>query len=139
MARFPATTTERLAAAAACIAMVVSSACSSPDSGLVCTASFAYLTAIAVDSTGAPVAGLLVSDSVLRTGKRFDIGQLNGMGTAGTMVIWDDNHLTSVRQSGDSVRVTGSTTTRGFDATFEFGSDGCHVRKLSGPDTVVVR
>lgn len=139
MARFPATTAERLAAAAACIATVVSTACSSPDGGLVCTASFAFVTAIAIDSAGAPVDGLVVSDSVLRTGMRFDIGQLNGVGTPGTIVIWDDTHLTSVRRSGDSVRVTGAATARGFLATWQFGSDGCHVRKLSGPDTVVVR
>ena len=106
--------------------------------GRVCTDLFAFITAIAVDTSGKPVTGLAVSDTVTRTGHGFDVAQ-QAYGPDGTVTIFSDSNLGDVRESGDAVRVTGIVGAARFAADYVFGSDGCHVRKVSGPDTVVVR
>lgn len=118
----------------------------SPGSGQVCTALFAYVTTTVVDSTGQPVNDLAIRDSVLRTGHAFDVAnQSLALTTPGSYVILSDNDLDSVRATGDSVRVSGSSVNAGpapspgFSVTYVLGSDGCHVKKLAGPDTVVAR
>lgn len=103
-----------------------------------CTTIFAYVTVVAVDAGGQPVSGLAVTDTVVRTGHGFAISQ-DAAFPAGTVDIFSDNLLGEVRQSGDAVRVIGTAAGTGFNAIYTFGSDGCHVRKIAGPDTVIVR
>jgi hypothetical protein len=102
-----------------------------------CTALFAYITVAARDSGGSPVTGLTITDTVRRTGLAFTIQQSLSP-APGTYVVFDDNSLARIRSGGDSVRVAGTNGTMGFVADFLFDApDGCHVRKVSGPDTVV--
>ena len=117
---------------------VATSACTTSSSGGACTAIFAYITAVAVDAGGQPVTGLAVADTVVRTGHGFAVPQ-DAVFLAGTVDIFSDNFMGEVRESGDAVRVTGTAAGKGFSASYTFGSDGCHVRKVAGPDTVVVR
>ncbi len=112
--------------------------CSS-NNGQVCTANFASVTATAVDASGQPVSNLAITDTVVRTGDGFDVQQNGFFNAAGVLVVFSDNYIGHVRGSGDSVRVTGTGAAKSFTATYQFGTDGCHVRKISGPDTVVVR
>ena len=103
----------------------------------VCTDLFAYITTIAVDSAGQPVPGpFTVRDSVQRTGAVFTIAGV-GLDTPGLVTVFSDTQLDAVRQSGDAVTMTGSGSGKSFGAVFSFGSDGCHVRRIAGPDTVV--
>lgn len=104
----------------------------------VCDDSFAFVVAVAVDAGGSLVSGLVITDSVLRTGERFVVEQFNGFEPVGSYTVFSDNFESKVREAGDAVRVTGTDGSRGFGATFVFGSDGCHIRKISGPDTVRV-
>lgn len=130
------------------LAASVLCACSSHDTepGYFCTALFAYITVTAVDSAGQPVNDLAIRDSVLRTHQASDVtDQSLALLTPGTYVIFADNYMDSVRASGDSVRVTGTSSSvgpapsPGFSTVYVFGNDGCHVKKLAGPDTVVAR
>lgn len=114
-------------------------ACGDGDGARVCTASFAFITSVAVDGAGLPVSNLVVTDTVVRTGKGFDVAQNGFFNAAGVFVVFSDSYLADVHEAGDAVRVSGTSGGKGFSATYEFGSDGCHVRKVSGPDTVVVR
>lgn len=107
--------------------------------GKVCTASFAFITAVAVDGAGQPVSNLLVTDTVVRTGKGFDVLQNGFLNAAGVFVLFSDNQIGEVRESGDAVRVSGTNGSKSFSTLYQFGSDGCHVKKISGPDTVVVQ
>jgi hypothetical protein len=103
----------------------------------VCTALFAMVPLTVQEPGGAPVSGLTISATVLRTGERFTVPQV-GIGGPGTYVVFDDNFRDRIRASGDSVRVTGSDSALRFTQDFLFDvPGGCHVRKVAGPDTVI--
>ncbi|MES1259436.1 MAG: hypothetical protein ABUL71_02490 [Gemmatimonadota bacterium] len=113
-------------------------ACSSTGGGTVCTDLFAFLTVVPIDAGGAPVAGpFVVTDTVQRTGAVLTVAQQGY--PVGSATIFSDSYRSAIREAGDSVRVTGVATGGSFHATFLIGTDGCHIRKLSGSDTVVVR
>ncbi len=111
--------------------------CSSAASTQVCTALFAFISAVAVDSAASPVAGLIVTDTIPRTGVTFAVQQENY--PAGAVTIFSDAQLPLIRRPGDTVHVTGIAESKAFHASYLIGSDGCHVSKLAGPDTVTVR
>lgn len=79
----------------------------------------------------------VVTDTVLPSGMALVIAQQGY--PAGSVTIFSDNNVRDVRVSGDSVRVTGVGGGRAFSAMYQFGSDGCHIRKIAGPDTVVAQ
>jgi phage-related baseplate assembly protein len=104
----------------------------------VCTALFAMIPLTVLDQGGAPVSGLTITASVVRTGQQFAVPQLGGVWAAGTYIVFDDNFRDRIRATGDSVRVAGSDGARAFSGDFFFDvPGGCHVRKVAGPDTVV--
>ena len=104
----------------------------------VCTALFAAISVTVQTQGGAPVTGLSITATNLRTGQSFGVPQSLGTGP-GTYVVFDDNLRDRVRVSGDSVRVIGSDSAPRFTGYFVIDvPEGCHVRKVAGPDTVVV-
>jgi len=116
-------------------------ACSSTNEA-VCTALFATITVAAHDTAGHPVQGPLeIVDTIRRTGQAIVMSQdYSGIGTGGSYAIFDDNQLKKILPGGDSVRVSGAGAAGRFSADYVFGApDRCHVAKLSGPDTVLVR
>lgn len=113
-------------------------ACRSEGALGICTASFAFVPVTVRDSSGHPVTGLSIADTVLRTHHRFLVPQTLGL-PAGTYVILDDGFRGQIRASGESVQVSGFNGATRFSAMFTFDvPGGCHVRKLSGPDSVIV-
>jgi hypothetical protein len=112
--------------------------CGSDGGGQACTDLFAFITATAINGSGQPVSNLAIRDSVIRTATGFDISQEGTLNSAGTIVVFSDSYLANVRESGEPVLVSGTGAGLGFAAGYQFGTDGCHVRKISGPDTVVV-
>jgi hypothetical protein len=118
----------------------VLAACNDHPTQKVCTTLFALIPVVVVNAQGAPLASISITDSVLRTHERFAVPQSFNSWSAGTFHVFDDSFGDKVRESGDAVRVTGTNGTLSFSADFVFGvPDGCHVAKLSGPDTVVAR
>lgn len=118
----------------------VLAACNDHPTGKICTASFALIPVVVVNAQGAPLTGISITDSVLRTHERFAIPQSFNGWSPGTFHVFDDTFIGKVRESGDAVRVTGTNGVLSFAADYVFGApDGCHVAKLSGPDTVVAR
>lgn len=118
---------------------VLGAGCSGPEAAQVCTAEFRSYTVTAVDTAGAPVNGLTVDVVILRTGKHPTPGLL-ALYTPGTYAILDDGARNELLPSGDPVRVVGTKGALGFQADYRFDvPGGCHVNKVSGPDTVVVR
>jgi hypothetical protein len=113
-------------------------ACKNEGAAAICTASFAFVPLTVRDSSGNPVAGLSIADTVIRTQQGFLVPQSFGF-AAGTYVVLDDGFRDHLRPTGESVQVSGFNSATRFTATFTFDvPGGCHVRKLSGPDTVVV-
>lgn len=116
----------------------VLAACKNEGAAAVCTASFAFIPVTVRDSSGNPVAGLSIADTVIRTQQGFLVPQSFGF-AAGTYVVLDDGFRDRLRPTGESVQVSGFNGVTRFTATFTFDvPGGCHVRKLSGPDTIVV-
>jgi hypothetical protein len=114
------------------------SACKSEEAAGICTASFAFVPVTVRDSSDNPVTGLSIVDTVIRTQHNFVVPQSLGL-PAGTYVILDDSFRSQIRLSGESVQVSGFNGATGFTATFTFDAPGgCHVRKVSGPDSVIV-
>jgi hypothetical protein len=113
-------------------------ACKNEGAGAICTASFAFIPVTVRDSSGNPVTGLSIADTVIRTQQGFLVPQSFGL-ASGTYVVLDDGFRDHLRPTGESVQVSGFNGATRFTATFTFDvPGGCHVRKLSGPDTVVV-
>jgi hypothetical protein len=121
--------------------MVLVTACAPEVSNLrVCTAIFSYVSATVVDSNGAPVTGAFtVLDSVARTGKFLSVDQQSY--PPGQVTVFSDAFVADVDTAGDIVAVVGRGSDKTFHAVYQFASDtlGCHIRKVSGPDTVVAR
>lgn len=115
-------------------------ACNADFGGKVCTTMFAMIPVVVVNAQGTPLTGVSITDSVLRTHERFAVPQSFNGWAPGTFHVFDDGLMSKVRESGDMVRVTGTSGELYFAADFVFGAPGgCHVAKLSGPDTVVAR
>jgi hypothetical protein len=113
-------------------------ACRSEDAPAICTASFAFVPVIVQDSSGNPLTGLSIANTVIRTQQSFLVPQSLGL-PAGIYVILDDGFRNQIGNSGESVQVSGFNGATRFTATFTFDvPSGCHVRKLSGPDTIIV-
>lgn len=110
---------------------------------LVCTADFAFLTATVVNGADQPITSPAVTDTILRTGAVLHVTAGSPAQTvpahgAGSVTIFSDAFLNAVEPAGDDVSVVVATGSRAASARYRFGSDGCHVRKLAGPDTLVV-
>ncbi|MEO8635747.1 MAG: hypothetical protein ABI587_10770 [Gemmatimonadales bacterium] len=103
----------------------------------VCTSEFAVVTVTVVDTLGAPVTDATVTSTLLRTGAILSPTSL-ALLTAGTYIIVDDGAREPLRNAGDSVGVTARRGTGpSLPATYVIDvPGGCHVHKLSGPDTL---
>lgn len=104
----------------------------------VCTPSFETITATIVDGNGQIVTVVSVRDTVVRTGRILDVQQEPGAFDPGTAIIFTDALIAVIRRGGDDVTTVVTADGLIGSGEYRFGSDGCHVRKLSGPDTLVV-
>ena len=110
--------------------------CSTPFIGD-CTTLFASVQLVVLDSTRAPLAGLAIVDTNLRTHQGFGIRQSPFW--SGSYDVFDDGEKGLVSSDGDAVKVTGTGSVGSFSSVFVFKAGDCHVSKVSGPDTVVVQ
>jgi hypothetical protein len=55
-----------------------------------------------------------------------------------TVIIFSDASKDAIHPTGDAVAVTVTAGNHSASARYEFGTDGCHVQKLGGPDTLEV-
>jgi hypothetical protein len=109
----------------------------------VCSDELVALTAAVVHGTGQPLTGLSVTDTVLRTGAVLEVtaglppSDLPAAGLPVTM-IFSDEFREAILAVGDEVIVVVTAGGHSGSGRYQFGSDGCHVQKLAGPDTLVV-
>jgi hypothetical protein len=108
---------------------------------LVCTDELVAVPVAVANRTGQASASLTVRDSVLRTGMILDItaehpaGSLPANGVS-AVIVFSDAFQDAVLPAGEPVAVTVTAGNRSARVVFEFGTDGCHVQKLAGPDTL---
>jgi hypothetical protein len=109
----------------------------------VCTAVFEAIAATVVNGAAQPLNGLTVTDTVRRTGAVLQVSAGSVADTLpansiGRVVIFSDAFLQAVLPTGDEVIVVAAAGGRHISGPYRFGSDGCHVQKLAGADTLVV-
>jgi hypothetical protein len=110
---------------------------------LVCTDEFVAVTAAIVNRTGQAFPSLAVRDTVLRMELVLDISAEHPPGALPTdgvpaAIIFSDAFKDAIRSTGEAVAVVVTAGGHSASARYEFGTDGCHVQKLAGPDTLVV-
>lgn len=110
-----------------------------------CTTEFAQIVITILDWGGQPIPDLRLESVMVRTGETLDPALLPYDPVTGTYTIFNDSFKGLVhpllRETGEELRVTGRLDTLVFSETFLVGVPGecaCHVRKLSGPDTIYV-
>jgi len=119
-------------------ALFVIAGCDEPG-GIACTASFAIYTIVVTDRSGAPVDGVDLAVTLVRTGEQLEPTAVGGPYPVGTYPLVDDAATTKLRPMGDEVRAVATKGTASVQADFVFAvPGGCHVHKVSGPDTVAL-
>lgn len=105
-----------------------------------CTKEYVSVTLQVVNEQNEPEAGVEVTVTVDRTG---DVLAINQLGAAdGYFVVVSDSQKDVIDPVfGSVLTVDGAKEERGFEARFKIGLGHCqcHVYKVWGPDTVVVR
>ena len=104
-----------------------------------CTSVLLAVTVTVVDTLGAPVSDATVTSTLVRTGEALVPTSL-ALLTGGTYIIVDDGSRVKLRASGDTVAVTAQRgASPSIAATYFIDvPGGCHVHKVSGPDTLSV-
>ena len=109
---------------------------------LFCTADAEAIQITIVNQIGQPLDGIQVVDTVRRTGRVLSLpaapAPLGVPAEGGPAAVFSDNFLHDVRPGGDEVVVVVTAGGRSTSGTFRFGSNGCHVEKLAGPDSLSI-
>jgi hypothetical protein len=106
--------------------------------GVACTAEFRAITLVITDNAGAPADSVNLAVTLVRTGERLDHAPL-GPHPEGTYPLIDDGATTKLRASGDQVQAVATKGAAVAQADFVIAvPGGCHVDKLSGPDTLTL-
>ena len=120
-------------AAAICLA----TACGDASAVAGCTESLAFVSVQVLDTIGAPATEVTASHYVPRTGRTLAVPQDGSLAARGRYVVLTDIQRGEILPAGDTVRMTGIQGATGFVADFLLAvPEGCHVRKVAGPDTV---
>lgn len=124
----------------AVLILAVSGCSGDPMSGgdAACTASFAIMIVKVVDGGGRPVPDASVTATLLRTGQVL-VPTTLALSVPGTYVLVDDGSTHLIRRSGDAVQAQVSRGGVSITADYVFNAPGgCHINKVSGPDTVTL-
>ena len=111
--------------------------CHVSTNGQPCTEEFRVVYVMVLDTLGAAAPDVATTHTVPRNGLVLAVPQDPVLTAAGVYVVLTDAHRTALLQSGDVVRLTGTKGPMAFTADFRFDvPQGCHIRKMAGPDTV---
>ena len=107
--------------------------------GGACTALFATVGVTVLDGAGQPVPDASVTTTLVRTGQVLVPTTLM-LTVPGSYTLVDDGSTSVIRRAGESVQAHISRGTRSTTVDYLISvPDGCHVNKVSGPDTVTLQ
>lgn len=116
-----------------------------PGHDCLCTTQFVQIIIAVVDAGGEPVQLAELEVTLVRTGETFDLSILPSDPSIGLYAIFTDSFLNRISWQyqgiGEELRVVGRMKDAEFTETYRVGVTDecrCHVRKISGPDTVVI-
>jgi len=118
--------------------LLLAAACDDDDRAA-CTEEFRTATVFVMDTSNQPVTDATVQTFHVRTGDLVPITSIIDL-IAGSYVILDDNATRLIPSGAEQFRVTASRSSgAAVEALYEFSApQGCHIEKVSGPDTLVV-
>ena len=117
------------------IALGVLASCD--DALVACTTEFRAVFIAVVDSTNAPVPDAVVTSILSRSGDTLSVAA--GVAPTGLYPILDDAARGKLTRSGEAVAVTAQRGPTMASATYVFDvPGGCHINKVSGPDTLTI-
>jgi hypothetical protein len=108
------------------------------DSGLgsVCTTEFRTVPVTVVDRADTPIADASVVAVLVRTSDTLS-PPVSGPSPTGVYIIVDDGSRHKILTAGELVRVQVERGAQAFGADYVFDvPGGCHIHKVSGPDTL---
>lgn len=119
--------------------LLVLLACGGNDEPVACTEEFRVATVYVEDASAAAVSDASVKTYLVRTGELVPVTSIMDL-VPGHYVILDDNATRLIRSDPEPFRVTaergGGTP---VEALYTFRApQGCHIEKVSGPDTLMV-
>jgi hypothetical protein len=109
---------------------------------LVCATILHTETAYLANSTGQPLAGISVTDTVRRTGAVLHLSAgLDTLPADSTRVIpvFPDTLSAELAPRGDDVVVVVTADNHVTSGVYRFFFNGCSVERLAGPDTLILR
>jgi hypothetical protein len=93
-------------------------------------------TVTVIDHAGNPVPDASVVATLVRTSDALSPA-VTGPSSTGVYIIVDDRSREKLRTAGDLVRVQVERGSQAFGADYVFDvPGGCHIHKVSGPDTL---
>ena len=118
--------------------LLLAAACDDDDRAA-CTEEFRTATVFVMDTSNQPVTDATVQTFHVRTGDLVPITSIIDL-IAGSYVILDDNATRLIPSGVEQFRVTASRGSGApVEALYGFSApQGCHIEKVSGPDTLVV-
>jgi hypothetical protein len=129
----------RAALCLACLAIGVNACDTEPEA---CLPNFATVTVAVVNTTGDTLAPLNVSDTVVSTGVVLQLSPIAaGLPPEGLpeVPIFTDAFIDEVSRTGDAVVVGITAGDHTASESYRFRFDGCHVQKMTGPTTILMK
>jgi hypothetical protein len=109
---------------------------------LICTQELVGVSVAVINGAGQPLDALSVTDTVKRTGAVLHMTSALAPPEVpiegGHAIVFSDDFIEEVRRGGDDVVVVMTAGGRVTSSVFRFGSNGCHVQKIAGPDSLVI-
>jgi len=116
--------------------------CSEVDNDCICTEEFRSYLVTVVDTIGVPVDSLTISIKD-KDGDELDVRQQDQIFGPGKYTVLDDSFINLFVSPAVSEKVafTATNGTRNVTGEYLFNTDKCrcHINKVSGPDTLVLR
>ncbi len=116
---------------------LLTAGCVAEPEGFACTAIYVTVGVTVLTESGAPADSVEITVTNRRTGTRYEIG--DDFSGRGYYTIFTDRYYNQISSKGEPIRVTGRKGTLGFVADYQIAGGDCHIAKLAGPDTVVIR
>lgn len=114
------------------------SACGSDSTNGACTEMFATIPVTIVDGAGQPVEAATLTTVLVRTGQVLVPTTLM-LSVPGTYTLADDGSTSFIRRSGDAVQAHIVKGAAAITVDYVLAVEGgCHISKVSGPDTVTL-
>ncbi|HKB85397.1 MAG TPA: hypothetical protein VKD08_04455 [Ignavibacteriaceae bacterium] len=122
----------------AVLVLLLLSSCATETEDCICTDEFRVITVLIINETGSPVEGL---QTTVRDEKGKSYNPEEGTLYAGYYSIMTDKYVTDFTTDSKKIYFTASSDSMNVNGEYFINTDRCrcHINKISGPDTLVIK